>query len=152
MERRLCLLRASSSFQTKQTKNMGNQSSDCSVDGASSFNAVRRRPSTAWLINTLPPHDQRCRIAGTLSVEAEIAAVNGCRARDAQLVVVYGRHSTDLSARAKREQLLGLGFVHVEVYVGGLFEWLMLREVFGAEEFPVDGTPPDDLLAFAPAN
>jgi hypothetical protein len=36
----------------------------------------------------------------------------------------------------KYQQLLTLGFYNVFVYMGGLFEWLMLQDIYGKELFP----------------
>ena len=36
----------------------------------------------------------------------------------------------------KYHQLTNLGFYEVYVYVGGLFEWLLLQDIFGEENFP----------------
>ena len=36
----------------------------------------------------------------------------------------------------KYDQLIGLGFVNIFIYPGGLFEWLMLQDIYGNEIFP----------------
>ena len=36
----------------------------------------------------------------------------------------------------KYEQLVALGFTNVYVYVGGMFEWLLLQDIYGSELFP----------------
>jgi hypothetical protein len=33
-------------------------------------------------------------------------------------------------------QLVKLGFSNVFIYLGGLFEWLMLQDIYGYDEFP----------------
>jgi len=32
--------------------------------------------------------------------------------------------------------LSGLGFQDVYLYMGGMFEWLLLQDIYGADEFP----------------
>ena len=36
----------------------------------------------------------------------------------------------------KYDQLIGLGFVNVFIYPGGLFEWLLLQDIYGYDNFP----------------
>jgi hypothetical protein len=36
----------------------------------------------------------------------------------------------------KYDQLVGLGFKSVYIYPGGLFEWLLLQDIYGFDEFP----------------
>ena len=36
----------------------------------------------------------------------------------------------------KYEQLVGLGFTNVYIYVGGMFEWLLLQDIYGQDLFP----------------
>ena len=45
-------------------------------------------------------------------------------------------NSSDYSIFKKYEQLIKLGFYNVFVYTGGLFEWLLLQDIYGTEEFP----------------
>jgi len=48
-------------------------------------------------------------------------------------------------------QLRQLGF-NAFVYLGGIFEWLLLQEVYGISEFPIEnrGFSKVDVLKFAP--
>ena len=38
----------------------------------------------------------------------------------------------------KQKQLVSLGFKNVYIYLGGMFEWLLLQDVYGQKEFPSD--------------
>jgi hypothetical protein len=49
----------------------------------------------------------------------------------------------------KQKQLKSLGFRNVFIYLGGMFEWLLLQDVFGANLFPTT-VAKVDLLRFAP--
>jgi hypothetical protein len=40
-----------------------------------------------------------------------------------------------------------LGFSDINVYVGGLFEWLLLQDIYGTDEFPTTRIE-KDLLKF----
>ena len=51
-------------------------------------------------------------------------------------IIIYGRNSNDENIYKKYNQLLKLGFLNVFIYLGGLFEWLMLQDIYGYDEFP----------------
>ena len=38
----------------------------------------------------------------------------------------------------KYNQLINLGFANVYIYPGGLFEWLLLQDVYGKDSFPTN--------------
>jgi hypothetical protein len=101
--------------------------------------AAMKRPDEYILINTLPLQEQECLIRGTVSYQMEEQIINNCmtqyKFKECKLVV-YGKNANDLTVDKKVRQLLGLGFVHVYVYPGGLFEWLLLQDVYGSDEFP----------------
>ena len=48
-----------------------------------------------------------------------------------QTILIYGKHACDLTPDDKYTQLTGLGFTQVYVYNGGLFEWLLLQDIYG---------------------
>ena len=55
----------------------------------------------------------------------------------------------DASTTKKYEQLISLGLKNVYVYGGGLFEWLLLQDIYGDESFPT--TSKDlDILKYRP--
>ena len=93
----------------------------------------------ALLINTLPLSDQTCLIQTTLPYDAEEVQLNALLTNyefKSHRIYVYGRNANDPTAEAKCQQLVSLGFQHVYVYRGGLFEWLLLQDIYGASEFP----------------
>ena len=90
------------------------------------------------LINTLSEAEQSCLIPKTVHAENETELLNKLLKngnKDAK-VVVYGRNCNDNKLYTKYNQLTTLGFYNVYVYTGGLFEWLMLQDIYGANEFP----------------
>ena len=103
------------------------------------------RPDQYVLINTLGVYDQDCLIRGTLSAGQEESVVNEMlnRYSSTKTMVIYGRHSADDSVDKKYAQLATLGIVNVLVYSGGLFEWLLLQDVYGEKEFPTTTKSPD---------
>jgi len=114
---------------------------------------IRSGDALAILLNTLPSNQQSFLVSGTIACEKEEAYMNEIIGGPVPLskyaVVVYGKHGTDETPHRKRRQLLNLGFVDVYVYAGGVFEWALLQEVYGADHFPSLGTPPRDFLYFA---
>jgi len=90
------------------------------------------------IINTLPAHMQDCLIVKTVPIDLEEKTMNDMIDRRMQTtsIVVYGLNSADLTAETKYHQLVQLGFCNVYLYVGGLFEWLLLQDIYGGGEFP----------------
>ena len=90
------------------------------------------------IINTLPSSEQGLLIAKTVSWQQEIQAVEHA-IRDKKKIFVYGRHSNDETIYIKYEQIRKLGG-KVYLYTGGLFEWLLLQDIYGASEFATTAT------------
>ena len=89
------------------------------------------------LINTLESNNQSCLISGTIRIEEEIKLLNFyLKTNKNMLIIIYGKNNSDLSVLQKHKQLLSLGFTNIALYLGGLFEWLLLQDVFGQEHFP----------------
>ena len=42
----------------------------------------------------------------------------------------------DDSIETKFKQMQGLGFANIYIYRGGMFEWLLLQDIYGQDEFP----------------
>ena len=51
-------------------------------------------------------------------------------------IIVYGKNACDDGAEKKYRPLVQLGFSHVFLYSGGLFEWMLLQDIYGEDEFP----------------
>ena len=92
-----------------------------------------------FIINTLSVHEQDCLIKHTLDFHLEEQIVNDLLKNyttKTHKIILYGKHSNDVSVDKKYSQLLGLGFSDVYIYGGGLFEWLLLQDIYGDDEFP----------------
>jgi len=104
------------------------------------------------LLNTLPPGMQGCLIPGTLPIDEEEARMNAMisepqgKNRD---IIVYGKNANDDTVLKKYQQLTGLGFKNVSVYPGGMFEWLLLQDIYGATSFPTTSKELD-ILKYKP--
>jgi hypothetical protein len=91
------------------------------------------------IINTLALNEQDCLIKNTLRHDLEEKTINDLLNNydfSGKKFIVYGKNSLDNSAEKKYKQLLTLGFVHVYLYSGGLFEWMLLQDIYGSDEFP----------------
>ena len=101
------------------------------------------------IINTLDSYHQDCLIAGTISIDAEVEIINAHlkKYKDIKLIV-YGMNSSDDACFKKYEQLIKLGFYNVYIYSGGLFEWLLLQDIYGTELFPTTSVGNIDILKY----
>ena len=98
------------------------------------------------IINTLEPHNQDCLIAGTINIQVEVEMINTLLTKDKNTcIIIYGANSTDTTTLKKYEQLIKLGFYNVHIYSGGMFEWLLLQDIYGNELFPTTSKKVDIL-------
>jgi hypothetical protein len=89
------------------------------------------------LINTLRENEQDCLILGTISLHSEIQTINNALQTNKNIkIFIYGKNSNDNTIYEKYKQLMDLGFPNIFLYVGGIFEWLCLQDIYGDDEFP----------------
>ena len=90
------------------------------------------------IINTLPPSLQHCLIKTTLDIRFEERIVNTfIQNKPDIMIIVYGKNSNDITILHKYEQLVKLGFTNVYIYTGGIFEWMLLHEMYGKDLFQI---------------
>ena len=89
------------------------------------------------IINTMEPHNQDCLIEGTISIKNEENILNNLitKGNIEEKIVIYGENSCDNKLIKKYNQLIKLGFINVYIYMGGLFEWLLLQDIYGNDYF-----------------
>jgi hypothetical protein len=98
------------------------------------------------IINTLDTSMQQCLILNTIKIENEEALINSIIKKSKNKnIIIYGRNCNDEKVYKKYEQLISLGFTNVYVYVGGMFEWLLLQDVYGNDLFPTTSNELDIL-------
>jgi rhodanese-related sulfurtransferase len=98
---------------------------------------VCKHPEIYLIINTLPIGEQDCLILGSLQASQEETVINEYILKNKGIqIILYGKNSHDETIYKKYQQLIRLGFRNVYIYTGGLFEWLMLQDIFGFEDFP----------------
>jgi hypothetical protein len=90
------------------------------------------------LINTLMENEQDCLLPNTISPEKEITIINNLIRNGSKKIkiIIYGKNCNDDKIYKKYNQLQTLGFFNSYVYTGGIFEWLLLQDIYGEKEFP----------------
>lgn len=145
---------------------MGNASSNAAQKAGNkttcrvSYETVLSLAGTAdvIVISTLAETFQGCLIPHTVACSHEEKCVNDVLERKKQglyTVIVYGENHLDPTVERKCAQMRVMGFKSIYMYAGGMFEWLLLHEVYGGENFPVamagsSRTCVPDILAFKP--
>jgi hypothetical protein len=109
------------------------------------------------IISTFSYEEQEFLIKGTTLANMEERIINDIIQRGKVYeynIIVYGKNSTDTTVEVKYTQLIRLGFIKVFVYYGGVFEWVLLREIYGEDLFPcinyMKNTREDVLLKWKP--
>ena len=117
---------------------MGNKMSTSIKINYEDIQYVLKNPEGHLLINTLSETEQECLISNTISIKNEENIINSCikNVRKDIKIIIYGKNCNDEKTVNKYNQLTSLGFYNVYIYVGGLFEWLMLQDIYGEKEFP----------------
>ena len=87
------------------------------------------------LINTLSKNAQDVLIKNTVSINDEEKLINHFMNSKIDIhIVIYDKNANAPNLMKKYDQLLGLGFINVYIYPGGLFEWLLLQDIYGFED------------------
>jgi len=127
---------------------MGNNCSSLSLNLYNFENVQTAIKNEDIIINTLPESDQLCLITGTINIADEISTINNnFKNKKNLLIIIYGKNNNDETVIKKYNQLLKLGFINVYIYLGGLFEWLLLQDIYGYDNFPTT-TKEIDILKY----
>jgi len=134
-------------FQSKEAKEISPQNRRISFE-----DMKHAQKNDYLLINTLPLTNQACLIKGTTDAAEEEDMINEMIAHDEmdRIIVVYGSNSCDTTTEKKLQELCDVGFRRVYIYSGGLFEWLLLQDIYGEAEFTTTAKIVD-LLAYQPS-
>lgn len=113
---------------------------------------VIKNPELYLLINTLNEYEQNCLIKNTVPIAKEEMLMNQHLVSGKHIrIIIYGKNSNDEKIYKKYQQLLSLGFYNIFIYMGGLFEWLLLQDIYGQDEFPTTGKELD-VLKYKPTS
>jgi hypothetical protein len=95
---------------------------------------------------------QGCLIPGTLPIDEEEGTINASLSTSDgknREIIVYGKNANDETVHKKYQQLMSLGFRNVGIYPGGMFEWLLLQDIYSAASFPTTSKELD-ILKYKP--
>ena len=116
---------------------MGNAQSIPRINFEDIQYSIKNRETTV-IINTLSNTIQDCLIKNTIPSYQEEELINNLikTGRKDVKIIIYGKNSNDDTVYKKYQQLVQLGFYQVYIYTGGLFEWMLLQDIYGSEDFP----------------
>ena len=98
---------------------------------------IIKNPEIYLIINTLLPSEQQCLIVNTTLANNEEIIINKFMKENKSIrIIIYGKNCNDENVNKKYQQLLSLGFYNIFVYFGGMFEWLLLQDIYGKDLFP----------------
>ena len=105
--------------------------------------------NSIYLIHTFQPSNDNCLIKKSLNAIEEEQIINQLlkNTDKSANMVIYGKNTNDEAIIKKYNQLMQLGFTKIFIYPGGLFEWLLLQDIYGNELFPTT-TEEKDLLKY----
>lgn len=116
---------------------MGNSQSSQKIN-YEDIQYVIKNSENHLLINTLNENEQECLLPNTVNINKEVELINKFikNGNKDVKIIIYGRNCNDEKIYIKYKQLNSLGFYNVYIYTGGLFEWLMLQDIYSSNEFP----------------
>ena len=133
---------------------MGNKLSIQKVNFEDIQNVLNNQVKNVLIINTLEntSEAQYCILPGTISYANEEKIINNYLNDNKQIrIIIYGKNVNDISIYKKYTQLVELGFENVYVYPGGMFEWLLLQDIYGDDLFKTTARELD-ILKYKPEN
>ena len=133
--------------QNASKQSFSNTNSTNSTNGNNNSNSKKYA-----IINTLDKNFQTCLIQNTIPIQDEEDIINSImkdKYSNLITIIIYGLNSNDESVYSKYEQLVKLGIKNVFIYTGGMFEWLLLQDVYGRELFPTTSKELD-ILKYKP--
>jgi hypothetical protein len=112
-----------------------------------------KKPGEYTMIHTMIMDSDENRehglIKGTTPTHREEELINGWISNYefyTHKIIVYGANSRDMTVDKKVDQLSGIGFSQLYIYRGGMFEWVLLQDIYGAELFPTTSNIRDILI------
>ena len=116
---------------------MGNNIQSMKKINFEDMQTIIKNPELYLLINTLSISEQNCLIINTTFAEEEEVIINKYMKQNKNIrIIIYGKNCNDEKVQSRFQQLLSLGFYNIFIYPGGMFEWLMLQDIYGKDLFP----------------
>ena len=118
--------------------NMGNFQSVKKVNFEDIQHVIKNKKQFI-MINILNSEEQELLILNTLDYKKEEETINNYLKKNKNIkIIIYGKNGYEEKLITKYNQLIKLGFKNVYIYLGGLFEWVLLQEVYSYEQFPTN--------------
>lgn len=120
-----------------------------SITGLINFDELKEMKANGAIIIHTMDEGEKVLISGTVSAEKETEKINKMLSKNdyEKDIIIYGRNCRDYNDLLKKQkQLASLGFKNIFIYLGGMFEWLLLQDVYGEKEFPTERK--GDILMF----
>jgi len=128
---------------------MGNSQSIKRINFEDVQTAIKN-PEVYIIINTLPNNEQNFLIVNSILATEEEQLINKLlKENKMKRIIIYGKNANDETVNKKHEQLTSLGFYNTFIYSGGLFEWILLQDIYGSDLFPTTKKELD-ILKFKP--
>lgn len=130
---------------------MGNNNIVCNKINFEDIQHTMKNADIFFIINTMSQNEQSCLINNTTPIDQEERIINNFIKTNTfnVKIIIYGKNSNEGLVEDKAAQLRQLGFTNIYIYLGGMFEWLMLQDIYGEEEFPTT-TKEIDILKYKP--
>ncbi len=117
-----------------------------------SFQDMKKCIAKKYTIITVMEIGETCLIESTVPINNEEAVIRKIYENDASIpIIIYGYNNCDDRVITKYVQLKELGFINVFVYLGGMFEWMLLQDIYGTSHFKTCGKDLN-LLKYKPTN
>ena len=115
---------------------MGNYNSINKISFYDMQTIITNNSNNYIIINTLQENEQYCLITNTITANMELQLFNNNIHNFLDKnIIIYGKNCNCNKIYDKYQQIKKMGFVNVYLYTGGLFEWLLLQEIYGKDEF-----------------
>jgi hypothetical protein len=116
-----------------------------------SYEDVQYAQARYTIISTFPLNEQDLLIYNTVPCNVEINIVEDAIKKKTP-IIIYGKHPNDSTIYDKYKQIKKLGG-NAYIYPGGLYEWLLLQEIYGNDDFKTTKyKKPMDLIKYKPNN
>ena len=128
---------------------MGNTSSISKANFEDIQHSIKNKSS--YIINVLNRNEQQCLIQNTMNIDDEEQLMNNLleKGNNHYSIIIYCKNTNDMKVYEKYNQLVQLGFTNISIYIGGVFEWMLLQDIYGNDNFPTT-TSELDILKFKP--
>lgn len=116
---------------------MGNNISISKISFYDMQNIVQNNYNNYIIVNTLEDNEQDCLISNTLNANTELIFFNDTTYKFLDKnIIIYGKNCNCNKIYDKYQQIKKMGYPNVYLYIGGLFEWLLLQDIYGYDNFP----------------